>query len=111
MELPEDRGRITVLDVLAAPPGAERDFAMTIGADPCGRHSEAIARRLSTFCGVTRSSDPSWTTGFRVAGPSILPRLRAMHEMRPWDTPGFSRRYGRQVFKPICPVRLGLTRE
>jgi hypothetical protein len=28
MELPEDRGRITVLDVLAAPPGAERDFAI-----------------------------------------------------------------------------------
>jgi Family of unknown function (DUF5946) len=28
IELPEDRGQITVLDILAAPPGAERDFAI-----------------------------------------------------------------------------------
>jgi Family of unknown function (DUF5946) len=28
IELLEDRGQITVLDILAAPPGAERDFAI-----------------------------------------------------------------------------------
>ena len=44
--LPEDRGNITVADVLAASAGPERDMRSTNGVNPCGPRSAAIAKRL-----------------------------------------------------------------
>jgi len=61
--LPEDRGSMTVADVLAASAGPERDRRLRNGVDRCGPPLQPIARRSSTCCGNTRLLSPPPNTG------------------------------------------------
>jgi Family of unknown function (DUF5946) len=100
VDLPEDRGSITVADVLAAP-GLSVTLRSTIGVVPCGLLSPAIARRSSPSCGNTKSLS-SWRREILVylSGDLRIPvavarrlsriccaRSRATGARTPWPDP------------------------